>query len=1314
MADSYESLKIPPHSIEAEQSVLGGLLLSGLARDSTAWDTIADKVVESDFYRQDHRLIFRAIADLAEDSKPLDLVTVSEWLKQRGELENAGGFAYLATMAKDTPSAANIRAYAEIVREKSILRQLISVGTGIADSAFTAQGRPSKELLDEAEQKVFRIAEQGARQGQVFKPLKKLLKTTLEHIEELSKLNSTITGVSTGYTDLDEMTSGLQKGDLVIVAGRPSMGKCIVAGSRVLNPDTGRLETIDNLVARQQGTLTTLNAHFRWQPAQPSQFIDDGIKPVFRVRTALGREIATTLTHPFLTIKGWRKLEDLAVGQRIAVPRILPFFGKTSLSEQRTKLIAYFLTDGGLTQSCPQFTNINPRLRDDFTEALGDFPAVCWRVEDSQGMRTPSIHLCHELQTAPEALMPHGTAATARAAPNPVSAWLHEMSLMGKNAHEKRVPAIVFELPAPLLATFLNRAFACDGSVYVQNGDQVGISYSTVSHALARDMQHLLLRFGILAKLRHRQVRYQGEYRPAYELRVTHQQHVRQFLENIGMYGKEDAVQKALHVSKSKAPKVILDTLPAEIWELVTERKQDISWAELAQRMGRHAGHNFHVGKRGIGRELLAEMAAALQDEELSSLANSDLYWDQIESIDYLGDKQVYDLSVPDTHNFVAEDMLVHNTTFSMNIAEYAAAHKKLPTAVFSMEMPAEQLVLRLLSSMGRVDQHKVRTGKLTDEDWPRIATAVKIFSEVPMFIDDSPALSPTEVRARARRLMREHGQLGLIVLDYLQLMQVGGGSDNRTAEISEISRSLKSLAKELACPVIALSQLNRSLEQRPNKRPVMSDLRECVTGDTLVMLADGRRIPVRDLVGQTPHVLSVTPTGSIQTAATDLVWSAGRKSLLKISLASGRNIRCSPEHRLRGLWDWKHARDLQVGDRLALARHLPEPLQTQTWLERDIILLAHLIGDGSYIKHQPLRYTTASEENSLAVMEAAQAFGATVTRHAGKGNWHQLVISGNGNRWHPQGVGKWLKELGIFGQRSHEKHIPAGVFQLPRTQLALFLRHLWATDGCIHQGTNKARIYFATASETLVRDVAALLLRFGIVARIRHITSAKSPRGWFTADISGAQQQRIFLREIGAFGPRQANAGQVLKYLTGVADNTNVDTLPEDVFTYIREQMRSRGISHRQMASLRGTAYGGSAHFSFAPSRETLGSYASILDDECLHMLARDELFWDRVISIEPAGEEEVFDLTVPGNACWLADGIVSHNSGAIEQDADVIMFVYRDEVYNPESPDKGTAEIIIAKQRNGPIGTCRLTFLGKYTRFENFTPDIYTPGFE
>jgi replicative DNA helicase len=287
-------------------------------------------------------------------------------------------------------------------------------------------------------------------------------------------------------------------------------------------------------------------------------------------------------------------------------------------------------------------------------------------------------------------------------------------------------------------------------------------------------------------------------------------------------------------------------------------------------------------------------------------------------------------------------------------------------------------------------------------------------------------------------------------------------------------------------------------------------------------------------------------------------------------------------------------------------------------------------------------------------------------------------------------------------------------VFQLPNAQLALFLRHLWATDGSIHVGKSKPRIYFATASEPLIRDVAALLLRFGIVARIKHVTTAESVDGWFTADISGVTQQRMFMREIGAFGPRADNIDKLMAMLDSTVDNTNVDTLPEEVFDYIRLQMQQGGITHRRMANLRGTAYGGNAHFSFAPSRDTLSSYAEILDNDSLRTLVSDRLFWDRVVAVEPAGEVEVFDLTVPGNACWLADGIVSHNSGAIEQDADLIIFIYRDEVYNPESPDKGTAEIIIAKQRNGPIGSLRLTFLGKYTRFENFTPDIYTPGFE
>jgi replicative DNA helicase len=380
-----EAFKVPPHSVEAEQSVLGGLML-----DNAAWDQIADRVGEDDFYIYDHRMVFQAIGELAEKNQPFDIVTLTDRLERRKDLSDPSALAYLATLAKDTPSAANIRAYADIVRERSVLRQLISVGTEIADSAFNAKGRDSRELLDEAEQRVFRIADAGSRTRQGFKSIKTLLKSTVEQIDVLFEKDDAITGLPTGFTEFDEMTSGLQGGDLVIVAGRPSMGK----------------------------------------------------------------------------------------------------------------------------------------------------------------------------------------------------------------------------------------------------------------------------------------------------------------------------------------------------------------------------------------------------------------------------------------------------TSFALNMAQYSAVKQQAPVAVFSMEMPGEQLAMRMLSSLGRIDQHRLRTGKLAEEDWPRLSSAVSMLTDVPLFIDDSAALNPTELRARSRRLKREH-DLALIVIDYLQLMQTASSSENRATEISEISRSLKALAKELHVPVIALSQLNRSLEQRPNKRPVMSDLRE-------------------------------------------------------------------------------------------------------------------------------------------------------------------------------------------------------------------------------------------------------------------------------------------------------------------------------------------------------------------------------------------------------------------------------------------------------------------------------------------------------
>jgi replicative DNA helicase len=382
-----EALKVPPHSIEAEQSVLGSLML-----DNESWEKTADLLVEHDFYRRDHQLIFRAIADLFEQSQPVDVITLAEYHDKRGELDKVGELAYLGMLARNTPSSANIIAYASIVRERSILRQLIAVGTAISNVAFSPEGKSSEEMLDLAEGQVFEIAEKGAKRSGGFIQVKEVLSRVVDRIDTLFEQDSPITGLSTGFNDFDEQTSGMQPADLVIVAGRPSMGK----------------------------------------------------------------------------------------------------------------------------------------------------------------------------------------------------------------------------------------------------------------------------------------------------------------------------------------------------------------------------------------------------------------------------------------------------TTFAMNLAEHAAIKSKVPVAVFSMEMPADALAMRMLSSLGQIDQHRLRTGRLNDDDWPRLTSAIALLNEAPLFIDDTPALTVTELRARARRLKREHG-LSMIVIDYIQLMQGSSRSsnENRATEISEISRSLKALAKELEVPVVALSQLNRSLEQRPNKRPIMSDLRE-------------------------------------------------------------------------------------------------------------------------------------------------------------------------------------------------------------------------------------------------------------------------------------------------------------------------------------------------------------------------------------------------------------------------------------------------------------------------------------------------------
>jgi len=555
--------------------------------------------------------------------------------------------------------------------------------------------------------------------------------------------------------------------------------------------------------------------------------------------------------------------------------------------------------------------------------------------------------------------------------------------------------------------------------------------------------------------------------------------------------------------------------------------------------------------------------------------------------------------------------------------------------------------------------------------------------SEWPLTVVDQSQLRPSDVLLASQRVALEHKDLAAVFVDGLWLMTAESDYGNRVQELTAISRGVKVAQRHLNVPIMITHQLSRAPSKRSDPRPILSDLRDCVTGDTLVVLANGQRVPIDFLVDTTPPEVASMCNGKLTIARSRSVWCVGKRPVFRVDLASGRTIKATAEHRLWGANGWQRVNELQVEHRVAIARTLPEPACTAVWRSSEIMLLAHLIGDGSYLTHQPLRYTTASDECSDIVRRCAELQGSSVRRTEGRGNWHQLIITGNGNRWHHKGVNAWLRSLGIWNQRSCEKEVPAEVFQLCNDDIALFLRHLWATDGTIspQKDGGKVSVDFLTCSEKLARDVAALLLRLSIVARLRK----RKKDGTIVVSVSGAEDQLHFLNEVGAFGHCRDGARYARSVLSNKVINTNVDTLPVEVRAYIRSIMRDRGITSRGMRGLRGRTSTGSGdlYSTRAPSRSTIADYGRALGDACLIAMAESDLFWDRVIGIKPLGEEDVFDLTVPSTQSWLADGIVSHNSGGVEQDADVVLMLYREKYYDQAADD--VIELWVRKNRFG-----------------------------
>jgi len=643
-----------------------------------------------------------------------------------------------------------------------------------------------------------------------------------------------------------------------------------------------------------------------------------------------------------------------------------------------------------------------------------------------------------------------------------------------------------------------------------------------------------------------------------------------------------------------------------------------------------------------------------------------------------------------------------------LDLARAAAVKHGQATVMFSLEMSRNEITMRLLSAEARVALHHMRTGQLGEDDWTRLARRMSEVVDAPLFIDDSPNMSMMEIRAKCRRLKQRHS-LRLVIIDYLQLMSSPRRVENRQQEVSEMSRSLKLLAKELDVPVVAVSQLNRGPEQRNDKRPLLSDLREsgCMTEDTALLRADtGAPVTFGELMRdgwEGMLVWSVDEQHRLVPAPVTKVFAAGTKEIYQLRLASGREVKASANHPFLTFSGWVPLGTLRLDDRIAIPRHIPEPVSAGLgWPEYRLGLLAHLIGDGCVLRKQPVHYTSQDPANLKFVeLAAAAEFGITPRRVQQKNWWHVYLPAPyrcTHGRWNPLHV--WFRELGIENLRSHEKHLPTAIYAASDEEICLFLHHLWATDGSVsrRRGKTADKAYYASSSRELAYGVAHLLARLGIVARIRQVEKAGYRPGYHVI-VADGPSLRIFCDRIGVHGRRGDTARELATSLAGRAVNTNVDTLPADVWDLVKAERIRAGLTERQFQAAISTHYCGTTLYKSCSSRERLMRCAEALDSRVLRELASSDLYWDRVVSIEPLGTQPVYDATVKGTHNFIADGVVAHNS--IEQDSDVVILLHREDAYEPESPRAGEADLIVAKHRNGPTATVTVAFQGHYSRF-------------
>ena len=709
----------------------------------------------------------------------------------------------------------------------------------------------------------------------------------------------------------------------------------------------------------------------------------------------------------------------------------------------------------------------------------------------------------------------------------------------------------------------------------------------------------------------------------------------------------------------------------------------------------------------------------------------------------------------------IAARPAVGKSTLALDIARAAAVRNGLATVIFSLEMGRNEITMRLLSAEARVPLHTMRTGQMSDDDWSRLARRMGEVAEAPLFIDDSPNMSMMEIRAKCRRLKQGH-DLRIVIVDYMQLMSSPKRVESRQQEVSEMSRALKLLAKEIDVPVIAISQLNRGPEQRNDKRPLLSDLREsgCLTAETRILRADtGAEVCLGELMASGERdipVWSLDERLRLVPATMTHVFRSGVKEVFRVRLTSGREVQATANHPFLTYQGWRSLDSLNPGLRVAVPRKLAVPVIARRLPEPEIIMLGHMLANGSSAESQPIRYASEDESNIAAVANAAEHFGIIAIRdehEAAQCTSLRLPAPDRPTHGRRDPVAAWLDSLGLFGLRSHQKFVPAPIFSLPRQQLALFLHHLWATDGSVTVGkTGFVRIYYGTTSERLARDLQTLLLRFHITSRLRPVGNTYGQAQW-TLDVRGVEDQRRFLRAVGAHGERKAGVAKALGRLESVTAAgrfdavparfdavparydtvparydtvparydtvparfdtvparfdtvpARFDTVPTGVWERVRRVMNERSVSFSEIRANIGTTSGGDLNPKVSPTQTRVGRIAEILRDDDLEMLATNDVFWDEIASVESLGDQAVYDATVPDFHNFIANGINLHNS--IEQDSDVVILLHREDAYERESPRAGEADLIVAKHRNGPTATVTVAFQGHYSRFVDMAP--------